>query len=42
VTGDYLATKIFPNGKIGCVVPLTYGRARITLGTDWLCYEKSW
>jgi hypothetical protein len=39
---DYLAMRIFTDGMIGCVIPLTYNRARITLGYDLLTYEDSW
>lgn len=37
----YLAAKQHGN-LIITVIPLTYGRARITVGFDWATYEDGW
>jgi len=38
----YLHIKHFPDGRIGTVIPLTYGRARITIGTDLILIDNAW
>ncbi len=34
--------KPVPDGRIVAIVPLTYARARITIGRDELTYEDGW
>lgn len=36
------ARKDFSNGRIGLIIPLTFSRARITIGTNLIDYEDSW
>jgi hypothetical protein len=31
-----------PNGKMGCVIPLTYNRARICVGPDHVNIDEGW
>jgi hypothetical protein len=38
----YIAARILDDGRILCVTPLTFGRARITLGTDWTGWTDGW
>jgi len=35
----YLAAKVLDDGRLCCLMPLTFGRARITVGTDWIGYD---
>lgn len=37
-----LVQKNLPDGRIVTVTPLTYGRARITIGKDELTYEHGY
>jgi hypothetical protein len=37
-----IAHRIFPDGRIGAVIPLTFGRARLTIGVDELSYDDGW
>jgi len=37
----FYVQKTFPDGRHVGVVPLTYGRARITIG-DSCCVDNSW
>lgn len=37
-----LAERIYDDGRIGAVVPLTFGRARLTIGRDELTYDDGW
>ena len=37
-----IAIKHFPDGRIGTVIPLTFGRARITVGRDDYTYDDGW
>ena len=37
-----LPTKTLPDGRIVCVMPLLYGRARITIGPDLDFYKEGW
>lgn len=37
-----LLERVFSDGRIGAVVPLTFGRARITVGTDERTYDDCW
>lgn len=34
--------KTLADGQIVAIVPLTYGRARITVGRDEITYEDGW
>lgn len=34
--------KRLPDGRVVAVVPLTYGRARLTVGPDELQYDDGW
>lgn len=38
----WLARKDFPDSRTGFVVPLTFGRARITIGTGELWFDDGW
>jgi len=43
VSADWwLHRKTFPDGRIGFVIPLTFGRGRITVGHDDLFIEDNW
>ena len=39
---EYLYTKTLDDGRLVTVVPLTYGRARITIGHDYYTYDDGW
>lgn len=39
---DYLATRELPDGRLLTVIPLTLGRARLTIGRGWVTYDDSW
>ena len=39
---DYIATRVLDDGTILTLVPLTYGRARLTIGRDWMGYDKGY
>lgn len=38
----YYFDKILPDGRVVTVMPLTFGRARITIGPDERTYDDSW
>lgn len=42
VIEDALRQRTLPDGRIVAIVPLTYGRARITIGRDEMTYEDGW
>lgn len=37
-----LAQRTLPDGRILAVAPLTYGRARLTIGYDEMTYESGY
>lgn len=37
-----LAQKTLPDGRIVTITPLTYARARITIGRDEQTYDRGW
>lgn len=39
---DALKEKTLPDGRIVAIIPLTYSRARITIGRDESTYEDGW
>jgi hypothetical protein len=39
---SFLYQRILPDGRHVAVVTLTYGRARLTIGTDWLQYSHGY
>lgn len=39
---DFIAARRLPDGRILAVVPLTFGRARLTLGRDLLGYDRGY
>ncbi len=39
---DYYAVRQLPNGDILTVMPPTFGRARLTIGTDMTGYRDAW
>jgi hypothetical protein len=41
-TFGYLAIRRLDDGRLLCVVPLFFGRARITEGYDLFTYGRSW
>jgi hypothetical protein len=41
-SNDYLAVKEMPNNWYAAIIRLTFGRARIIVGYNHLCYEDSW
>lgn len=38
----FLASRSLPDGRLLAVVPLTYGRARLTVGRSVATYDDSW
>jgi hypothetical protein len=42
VTEDFIAQRTLPDGRLLSVVPLTFGRARVTIGFDQATYEDGW
>jgi hypothetical protein len=38
----YIDRRTLPDGRLLFVVPLTYGRARLTIGGDEHWYEDGW
>lgn len=39
----YLALKSFSDGRVGAVMPLTFGRARLVIGPpSMLAYDDGW
>jgi hypothetical protein len=38
----WIHRKEFPNGRTGFVVPLSYGRGRVTIGYGELTYDRAW
>lgn len=42
VIGEALAQRTLPDGRIIAALPLTFGRARVTIGRDEMTYEDGW
>lgn len=38
----YTAIRELPDGRLLCVVPLTFGRARLTVGRGLDFYDDGW
>lgn len=38
----FLASRILDDGRILALLPLLFDRARLTLGTGWLGYDKGY
>jgi hypothetical protein len=38
----FLASRLLPDGRTLAVIPLTYGRARLTVGRGELTYDDAW
>ena len=38
----YLAARVLDDGRLVTLLPLWGGRARITLGPDWLFIQTGW
>lgn len=36
------AQRTLPDGRVLAAIPLTYGRARVTIGHDEMTYEDGW
>ena len=41
-TDWFIARREMSDGRVAFIVPLTFGRARITIGTNEDCCDDSW
>jgi hypothetical protein len=42
VISEALAQKTLPDGRIVAAIPLTFGRARVTIGSNEFTYDDGW
>ena len=38
----FLASRQLPDGRLAAVIPLTFGRARLTVGQNRCTYDDGW
>ncbi len=38
----WVAHRVFADGRIAAVTPMTYGKFRLTVGRDFLTYDDGW
>jgi len=42
MTDSLIASRCLPDGRLAMVIPLTFGRARLTVGRNTLTYDDAW